>query len=382
MNLDLKSKQKIKLIITANTGWYIYNFRIDLIKYLKLKKYEIYIICPNDRYSKKLKNMGLNVINWELNRKSLNPFIELLSILHLIKIYIKIKPNIVHHFTLKACIYGSLSASLFSKTKIINSITGLGPLFLSRNKLIRLVYFVFKSLFRYIFNNLSDRVIFQNKYDRKKYLQLNITSSDKSIIIPGSGINTDYFKPYPKEYDIKEFKLLFPARIIKEKGIIELIKACKLLWEIKLPIKLFIAGELDYGNRSVLKTKELKKLKNLKNISLLGHVDNMRDLYNKIDVVVLPSWREGLSRSLLEAASMEKGIITTNVPGCRDIIEHNKTGLIVNVRSPIEIKDSILNFYKNNFLIKKYGKAAREKVIKYFDIKRINSLTLRAYNKF
>ncbi len=382
MNLDLKSKQKIKLIITANTGWYIYNFRIDLIKYLKLKKYEIYIICPNDRYSEKLKNMGLNVINWELNRKSLNPFIELLSILHLIKIYIKIKPNIVHHFTLKACIYGSLSASLFSKTKIINSITGLGPLFLSRNKLIRLVYFVFKSLFRYIFNNLSDRVIFQNKYDRKKYLQLNITSSDKSIIIPGSGINTDYFKPYPKEYDIKEFKLLFPARIIKEKGIIELIKACKLLWEIKLPIKLFIAGELDYGNRSVLKTKELKKLKNLKNISLLGHVDNMRDLYNKIDVVVLPSWREGLSRSLLEAASMEKGIITTNVPGCRDIIEHNKTGLIVNVRSPIEIKDSILNFYKNNFLIKKYGKAAREKVIKYFDIKRINSLTLRAYNKF
>ena len=382
MNLDLKSKQKIKLIITANTGWYIYNFRIDLIKYLKLKKYEIYIICPNDRYSKKLKNMGLNVINWELNRKSLNPFIELLSILHLIKIYIKIKPNIVHHFTLKACIYGSLSASLFSKTKIINSITGLGPLFLSRNKLIRLVYFVFKSLFRYIFNNLSDRVIFQNKYDRKKYLQLNITSSDKSIIIPGSGINTDYFKPYPKEYDIKEFKLLFPARIIKEKGIIELIKACKLLWEIKLPIKLFIAGELDYGNRSVLKTKELKKLKNLKNISLLGHVDNMRDLYNKIDVVILPSWREGLSRSLLEAASMEKGIITTNVPGCRDIIEHNKTGLIVNVRSPIEIKDSILNFYKNNFLIKKYGKAAREKVIKYFDIKRINSLTLRAYNEF
>ena len=382
MNLDLKSKQKIKLIITANTGWYIYNFRIDLIKYLKLKKYEIYIICPNDRYSEKLKNMGLNVINWELNRKSLNPFIELLSILHLIKIYIKIKPNIVHHFTLKACIYGSLSASLFSKTKIINSITGLGPLFLSRNKLIKLVYFVFKSLFRYIFNNLSDRVIFQNKYDRKKYLQLNITSSDKSIIIPGSGINTDYFKPYPKKYDIKEFKLLFPARIIKEKGIIELIKACKLLWEIKLPIKLFIAGELDYGNRSVLKTKELKKLKNLKNISLLGHVDNMRDLYNKIDVVVLPSWREGLSRSLLEAASMEKGIITTNVPGCRDIIEHNKTGLIVNVRSPIEIKDSILNFYKNNFLIKKYGKAAREKVIKYFDIKRINSLTLRAYNKF
>ena len=382
MNLDLQSNEKRKLVITANTGWYIYNFRIDLIKYLVSKNYDINIICPKDEYSFKLKNMGLNVYFWELNRKSINPFSELYSLFHLIKLYSKIKPEIVHHFTLKACLYGTLSANLFNKVSVINSITGIGPLFISKDIKLKLIYLFLKRIFSQVFSNLSKKVIFQNNHDREKYIKLKLTTSNKSIVIPGSGINTDFFKPSNKETNINDFKLLFPSRIIKEKGIIELIQACKLLWEIKLPIKLFIAGKLDTGNRSVLKLKEFKRLKNLKNISLLGHVENMRDLYKQIDVVILPSWREGLSRSLLEAASMEKGIITTNVPGCREIVEHNKTGLVVNIKSPIELKESILRFYNNIILIKKYGKAARQKVIKSFDVNRINNLTINEYNKF
>tara|TARA_Y100000589_G_scaffold332181_1_gene390021 strand:- start:4210 stop:5358 length:1149 start_codon:yes stop_codon:yes gene_type:complete len=381
MHLDLKSKDHTKIIITANTGWYIYNFRIDLIKYLNLKNYEMYIICPNDKYSEELKNMGFKVFNWNLNRKSINPLREFYSLLELIKLYSKIKPEIVHHFTLKACLYGTLSASLFRKIKIINTITGIGPLFISKNIKIKFIYLLFNRLFRLIFSNLSNTMIFQNKYDREKFLKLKLTTTNRSVLIPGSGINTEYFKPNNKKIDINEFKLLFPSRIIKEKGIIELIKACKLLWKIGLPIKLFIAGELDLGNRSVLKTKEFKKFKKLSNIFFLGHVENMRDLYREIDVVVLPSWREGLSRALLEAASMEKGIITTNVPGCKEIVEHNKTGLIVNIKSPIEIKNSILKLYKNNNLIKKFGKAARQKVIKNFDVHKINKLTIQEYTK-
>ena len=382
MNLDLESNEKRKLVITANTGWYIYNFRIDLIKYLVSKNYDINIICPKDEYSFKLKNMGLNVYFWELNRKSINPFSELYSLFHLIKLYSKIKPEIVHHFTLKACLYGTLSANLFNKVSVINSITGIGPLFISKDIKLKLIYLFLKGIFKQVFSNLSKKVIFQNNHDREKYIKLKLTTSNKSIVIPGSGINTDFFKPSNKETNINDFKLLFPSRIIDEKGIIELIQACKLLWEIKLPIKLFIAGKLDNGNRSVLKLKEFKKLKNFKNISLLGHVENMRDLYKQIDVVILPSWREGLSRSLLEAASMEKGIITTNVPGCREIVEHNKTGLVVNIKSPIELKESILKFYNNIILIKKYGKAARQKVIKSFDVNRINNLTINEYNRF
>ena len=131
MTKDIKSKVKINIAITANTGWYIYNFRLNFIRFLSLKNYKVYIICPKDEYSKRLIDMGFNVYYWNLNRKSLNPLIELLYIYKLTKIYSKIKPEIVHHFTLKACLYGTISASLCRINNIINSITGIGPLFIS-----------------------------------------------------------------------------------------------------------------------------------------------------------------------------------------------------------------------------------------------------------
>ena len=142
---------------------------------------------------------------------------------------------------------------------------------------------------------------------------------------------------------------------------------------------MYIAGDLDEGNRSSLTHKDLSSLKKLKNIQFLGHLEDMRIIYRKIDIVILPSWREGLSKSLLEAAAMEKAIITTNVPGCREIVEHMKTGLLVNLKDPVQIKNSILKMYNNPYLITKLGKAARRKVIKEFEINKINNLTIKSY---
>ena len=176
----------------------------------------------------------------------------------------------------------------------------------------------------------------------------------------------------------KFLKILFPSRLIREKGIFELIKACNILWK-KIPIKLFIAGKLDKGNRSCLTEKDIKKLKKQKNIYLIGHVEDMRSIYKSVDIVVLPSWREGLSKALLEAASMEKAIITTNVPGCREIIDHMKSGLLVKKNNPLQIKNSILKLYNEKDLIKTFGKAARIKVKKEFEIKKINNMTITLY---
>ena len=379
MTKDIKSKVKINIAITANTGWYIYNFRLNFIKFLSFRNYKVYIICPKDKYSERLIDMGFSVYYWNLNRKSLNLFFELLNVFRLIKIYSKIKPEIVHHFTLKACLYGTISASLCRINNIINSITGIGSLFISKSIKTRIILFSFRYVFSYIFKNLSKKLIFQNTNDRNFFIKRNLISMHKSVVIPGSGIDINQFKPKNKKINLKEFKLLFPSRILKEKGIIELIDACKLLWNINLPIILFIAGDLDPGNRSSLTIEELNKFRNNKNIKLLGHIENIREIYEKVDVVVLPSWREGLSRSLLEAASMQKAIITTNVPGCKEIVEDNKTGLIVNIRNPKDIKRSILKYYRNPYLIKKYGEAARVKVIKEFEVQRINSLTINQY---
>lgn len=372
-------KNKTKIVLVSNTSWYIYNFRLKLLFLIKSSNYDLYLICPKDEYTEKLEKLGFKIFNWNLNRRSINPFRELISIYRLARIYSVITPQIAHHFTIKACIYGSISAFLCNTKVIINSFTGLGHFFISSNLRIKLIRKISRIFIRLIFSKINSKLILQNNSDRKKLLELKITTKNKSIVIPGSGIDLDYFYPQEKVFDRNQIKLLFPSRLIKEKGLLELISACILLDEEKIPIKLYIAGKLDEGNRSSLSKKEIAVLKGSKNIYLLGHIEDMRDLYRRIDIVVLPSWREGLSKALLEAAAMGKAIVTTNVPGCRDIVKHMETGLLVNINDPIQIKESIIKIYKNPGLIKKFGRAARLRVKKKFEVNKINKMTLREY---
>ena len=378
----LKNKNKSKIVLVSNTSWYIYNFRINLLFLIKKNNYDLFLICPRDEYTEKLEKLGFKIYNWNLNRRSINPLRELISIYKLVRIYKLIKPQIVHHFTIKACIYGSISAFICNTKVIVNSFTGLGHFFISNNFRIKSIRKVSRIFIRLIFSKINTKLILQNNSDRKKLLELKITTKNKSIVIPGSGIDLDYFYPQEKVFDRSQIKLLFPSRLIKEKGILELIRACILLDKEKIPIKLYIAGKLDAGNRSSLKKEDIAVLKKLKNVVLMGHIKDMRNLYRKIDIVVLPSWREGLSKALLEAAAMEKAIITTNVPGCKEIVKHMETGLLVNVNNPLQIKESIIKIYNNPELVKKFGKAARLRVKKKFEVKKINRMTIKEYGKF
>ena len=375
----LNKKNKTKIVLVSNTSWYIYNFRLKLLFLIKSNNYDLSLICPKDEYTEKLENLGFKIFNWNLNRRSINPFRELISIYKLARIYSAIKPQIAHHFTIKACIYGSISAFLCNAKVIVNSFTGLGHYFISNNLRMKFIRKISKIFIKFIFSKINSKLILQNNSDREKLLKLKITTKNKSKVIPGSGIDLNYFYPEEKKFDKKILKLLFPSRLIKEKGILELIEACILLEKEKIPIKVYIAGKLDDGNRSSLTKKEISVLKKQKNIHLLGHIEDMRNLYKRIDIVILPSWREGLSKALLEAAAMEKAIITTNVPGCKEIVKNMKTGLLVNVNDPIQIKDSVIKLYNNSSLINKFGKSARLRVKKKFEVNKINKMTLREY---
>ena len=374
-----KKTNKSKIVLVSNTSWYLYNFRVKLLFLIKSYNYELFLICPRDEYTEKLEKLGFKIYNWDLQRRSINPLKELISVYKLARIYIQIKPNIVHHFTIKACIYGSISAFMCNVKVVINSFTGLGHFFISNNLKIKFIRKISRIFIKIIFSKINTKLILQNNSDRKKLLKLKITTKNKSIVIPGSGVDLDYFYPQEKIFDKNMIKLLFPSRLIKEKGIMELIRACLLLEQDNIPIKLYIAGKLDEGNRSSLNKEEIDVLKKLKNVFLMGHVEDMRNLYRKIDIVVLPSWREGLSKALLEAAAMEKAIITTNVPGCKEIVKHMETGLLVNVNNPLQIKESIIKIYNNPDLLKKFGEAARLRVKKKFEVKKINRMTIREY---
>ena len=373
-----------KIVIVSNTGWYLYNFRLKLIKELS-KKYAVTLVFPFDCYSNPLKKTGCQIMNWKLQRNSINPLTELFSILNLLNIYSKIKPDISHHFTIKACLYGTIAGTLIGVKKILNSITGLGHVFLAKNTNALIYKIIMVPLYKIIFNNKNSFLIFQNEQDKKFFQNLKIITKDKSFLIRGSGINVNHYrrqKNIKKINPKKTIKIFLPSRIIKEKGIVELVEACQSLVDDKIDLNLYIPSDLSFYNRSFLTKAERQNLKNKSWIKLLGQLPDLKYLYENSHIIVLPSWREGLSMSLLEASSMECTIITTNVPGCNDIVEHGKSGLLVPLNSPISIRLAILFLINNPDISQKFGKNARLSTIKKFNSEIVLSQTISLYEKF
>ena len=323
-------------------------------------------------------------MNWKLQRNSINPIVELISIFNLLNFYSKINPDITHHFTIKACLYGTIAGTLIGVKRTLNSITGLGHVFLAKNTNAIIYKTIMVPLYKIIFNFKNSFLIFQNEQDKKFFQNLKIITKDKSILIRGSGVNVNYYK---RKNDIKKInpkktiKIFFPSRIIKEKGIIELIEACQSLIDDKIDLNLYIPSELSFHNRSLLKKEEAQNLRNKSWIKLLGQLPDLKDLYENSHIVVLPSWREGLSMSLLEASAMECTIITTNVPGCNDIVEHGKSGLLVPLNNPISIRLAILFLINNPDISQKFGKNARLSTIKKFNSEIVLSQTISLYEK-
>ncbi|MBO8221408.1 glycosyltransferase family 4 protein [Prochlorococcus marinus] len=373
-----------KIIIVSNTGWYLYNFRFKLIKEL-LKKYNVTLVFPFDGYSKPLKETGCEIVNWKLNRNSINPLLEIFSIIDLINIFLKIKPDMAHHFTIKACLYGTIAGRIVGLKKIFNAITGLGHVFLAKNTnaFIYRVFMVF--IYRKVFNHKSSNLIFQNSEDRNFFQSLKIISKNKSFLIRGSGVDVNYYKREKeiKKIDLKKtIKIFFPSRIIKEKGIIELLEACESLIDDNVNLCLYVPSDLSFHNRSFLSKREIDKLKNKSWIKLLGQLSDLKPIYENSDIVILPSWREGLSMALLEASAMECSIITTNVPGCNDVVKHGESGLIVPPHDPVSIKLAILFLINNPVISEKFGKNARLSTIKKFNSEMVISQTMSLYEKF
>ena len=313
---------------------------------------------------------------------SINPLLELKAIVDLLCVYRREQPALVHHFTIKACLYGTLAAKCARVNRVVNAVTGLGHVFLGRRKRTRLLRCALKPLYRAVFSARRATMVFQNADDQERLIQLGITDGDRARLIRGSGVDIDHFRP-PVDHAGRfqsPLQLLFPSRLIREKGVDEVLDACRTLWDDGIPLELLVAGDLDDGNRSALTPADLQALRTNPRIRCLGHVEDMRALYAASDVVVLPSWREGLSRALIEAAAMELPIITTDVPGCRDVVDHGINGLLVPLHDARAIELTIRLLLANPDLARRFGKAARQKVVAEFQVSIVNERTLAQYS--
>jgi glycosyltransferase involved in cell wall biosynthesis len=325
---------KKRVIISSNTTWNVYNFRLGLIRSLQSKGYHIISLAPYDKYVCELESLGVKCYDININQKGTNPVADILLFIRYIRLFYVIRPHLILSYTIKPNIYGNFAANVLG-IPVVNNISGLGTLFIRTNFFSNIGKLLYKIALK-----SSVHIFFQNNSDRNLFLQDNLVSPSKSSVIPGSGVNTDVFKQNRTSNCGRKF--LFVGRLIGDKGVFEYLEAAACMQEEYPNVEFLLAGQLGYNNKTALTLKELNSYTDVHpNIVYLGKIEDMYDLLASVDVVVLPSYREGLSKSLVEAASMSLPIITTDVPGCVDIVEHEYNGLICKVKSTESLKLSI-----------------------------------------
>ena len=367
---------KRSICFVYNTSQYLYKFRLELMESMLRDGYRVYAIAPEDRYSAKFQKHNIQFISIEVDRRGYNIFKDFKLVWNLTKIYGKISPLIVHHFTIKPVLYGSLAGRLAKIPRIINSITGLGYTFINSSWS---KWFISKL---YYISQKSDKIqlIFQNSDDRDFFLDKNLIRNNQSNLILSSGVNLEKFKCSDNQRgrDTHQCTFLFLSRILYDKGIVELVEAMEMLFHENKQVKLIIAGEVDSGNPGPVSKDWMDKKSNLSFIDWLGYLDDVTKLFSKVDVAVLPSYREGVPHSLIEALAMGLPVITTDTPGCRVVVDHGLNGFMVPPRDSNTLYNAMLKLANDYELRKKFGKYSFEKS-KEFDVKKINKETMELY---
>lgn len=311
--------------VVANTAFNIYNFRLSLIKALINEGHHVIAIAPKDEYIELLKENNIEFIEVKnLARKGTNPINDLKLLNEFRKIYKQQRLDVVLQYTIKPNIYGTLAAR-FSGTKTICTVTGLGFTFLNNSFASKVAHTLYKLAFSF-----ADKVLFQNTDDLNIFVEYKLVKNAKTQIVPGSGINVQKFNPQfctEKKTD-GVVRFLMIARVLKDKGIYEYVAAARHLLKEYTNVEFHLLGEIDNDNPSAIGKAELESWVKEGVIKYHGHTKDTRPYICETDCVVLPSYREGMPRAILESMAMAKVSITTNAPGCRDAVQHMQSGII------------------------------------------------------
>lgn len=370
-----------KIFLVSRCSWTLYNFRAGLMR--KLKEEGNIVVgggASDDGFMSKIGLLGIPFKTLPVDKKGINPQADIKLFITLYNWYRKERPDIVHHFTIKPVIYGSLAARLAGIPRIINTVTGLGYIFTSEDK--KGLKSIVERLYQAAFN-AAHLTFFLNQDDFDFFYKKQLIKNTKYWLLPGEGIDCIHFSPNSNiENQTRENEkviFLMSSRLLRDKGVYEFVEAAR---EVKIffpETKFLLLGKRDERNPSVILENELNQWKKENVVDWLGEVSDVRPIISKSDIVVLPSYREGLPRSLLEAAAMEKPLITTDVIGCRNVIEDGITGILVPVKNSKALAKAMKKMIENPVLRLEMGKAGRKKIIKEFEEKNVISTILSKY---
>ena len=359
----------MRIAIVLNTSWNIYNFRMNFIKSLLNQGYEVHTIAPEDNYTPLLREAGCIHHRVKMDSRGANPIKDSALIFELFGIYRKVKPDVILHYTIKPNVYGTIAAAMLG-IPVINNVCGLGTVFLKDNLVSAIAIFLYKISFKF-----ANKVFFQNSDDQQLFIDKKLVRVDAVDTLPGSGIDLTKFQPASFKRN-KKFTFLLISRLITDKGILEFIEAVKKLRSNGMDAHFQILGAMDPLHKRGIKADLIEEWIKSGTIEYLGTTRDVREFINNADCVVLPSYREGTPRTLLEAASSSKPIIATDVPGCNNVVEHDFNGFLCKLKDSDDLADKMKAMASlSDEELKQFGTNGRAKMEAEYD----ESLVINKY---
>tara|TARA_B100000287_G_C20577602_1_gene759047 strand:+ start:141 stop:1283 length:1143 start_codon:yes stop_codon:yes gene_type:complete len=357
--------KNLKIFIVLNDLPFFITHRLPLALEAKKNGLEVHVLAPYHKKSLEIINeYNIQFHSIPLKRGGKNPFLELKLFISIWRLISKNKPNLIHFVSMKPVLYGGIIARLLNIQGTVNAITGLGFLFVTSNFLNKIIRKFVLLIYKFSLNHKNSISIFQNSDDLELFIDRNLVDRTKTVMIKGCGVDVDVFTPINKFVDNRI--IMFPARIIGDKGANEFFDAAKILKNEGIIARFVIVGRTDPDNPTNIDEIKIKKLIEENIIEWWGFSENMSETLSKATIICLPSYREGLPKVLIEAAALEKPIVTTDVPGCREIVINERNGLLVPVRDSKNLSLALKKLIENKDMQKEMGIEGRKLVVKNF----------------
>jgi len=363
-----------KLIIISNTSWNLFNFRLPLMSRLRDEGFEVVAVAPLDQYSEQIEAAGFRYISMPMDNKGTNPINDMGLMFRLYRLFKVEKPEVILSYTPKSNIYTSLVGGMMSLA-IIPNVSGLGNVFIRESLVTRIVKMLYRGALQF-----PTCVFFQNHDDLNLFVELGLVKRARAQRIPGSGIDTSFYAPIEQKSAKREgVVFLLVARMLWDKGVGEYIEAARLVKQKHPDVQFRLLGFLDVINPQAISREQMQSWADEGLIEYLGESDDVKSHMLAADCVVLPSYREGLPRTLLEGASLARPLIATDVPGCRDVVDDGVTGFLCELESGSDLADKMVKVIELSPVERAdMGRLGREKVIREFDEKLVIDAYLNA----
>jgi glycosyltransferase involved in cell wall biosynthesis len=369
-----------KLLFIVNVDWFFISHRLPIALAAKKEGYEVHVACGMTDKQSYLDELGLITHSLNLSRGSTGITQEIKSLIDIKNVLKNTQPDIIHFVTIKPVLYGGIVARFMHLKNKVFAISGLGYVFTSDSLKTSVLKFFIVQLYKIAIGTKNSKVIVQNTNDKDLLINYNIIKKEQAILIRGSGVKISAY-PYKQEPSDTPM-IVMASRLLKDKGVMEFIDAARILLATNINAKFALYGDIDEHNPASLNKDELAKIKTENIVEVYGHVQNIAHIFSNAHIIVLPSYREGLPKVLIEAAASGRAVVTTDVPGCRDAIDAEKTGLLVKVKDSQSLANAIKKLIQDRSLRISMGDAGRALAKSEFTIEKVIATHLSIYQSF